>query len=203
MKKCAVCQKGKARRECLLKEGALICSRCCAELRGEPCGDCPHYADILRYQAERWREGSLPEGHFIAEINPDAQQGVDDALALAEKGRMDEATEDMERLVRDYPQCYDVYYGMGTLHGMQGHHEESILWFEKCMAIFPYFAEAHFNMGVAYQKSYQLEKAVRANRKAMDYGDPAEEYYGHAKSFLEDMAKMIRKNNGVDLDTYL
>ena len=203
MKKCVVCLKGKARRECLLKEGAKICSRCCAELRGDPCGDCPHYAEILRYQSERWREGSLPEGHFIAEINPDAQEGVDDALGLANKGRMAEAMEAMERLVRDYPRCYDVYYGMGTLRGMQGHHEESISWFEKCLAIFPYFAEAYYNLAVSYNQSYQISDAIIAYRKAVKYGEPTEEYYVKAKSVIEHMAKVILKNNGVDLDTYL
>ncbi len=204
MKKCIVCLEGKARRECLLREGSKICSRCCAELRGSSCGECPHYEEILRYEAERWRTtGSPPEGHFIAEIIPEVQEAVYDTLALAMEGKMAEAMPVMERLARNNPRSYDAHYGMGVLYGLQGRHNEAIECFRECLGIFPYFADAYYNLAVSYGQSYQIEKSARAYRKAVKYGDPSEEYYAAAKSALEHMAQVIQKNNGVDLDTYL
>ena len=203
MKKCVLCLKDKARRECHLKEGVKICSRCCAELRGEHCSDCSHYAETLRHQAERWREGSLPEGHFIAELNPEVQDAVYEALALGMDGEISEAMPIMKRLVRDYPRCYDVHYGMGLLHGFQGQREKSIECFLRCLKIFPYFAEAYYNLAVSYSQSYRITDAITAYRKAVKYGEPAEEYYVEAKSAIENAAQVILENNGVDLDTYL
>ncbi|MEN8255417.1 MAG: tetratricopeptide repeat protein [Verrucomicrobiota bacterium] len=202
-KKCPVCNQGKPRRDCHLKGDETICSRCCAEMRGNPCGDCPHYIEALRHEAERWRANNLPDGHFIAEINPEAQDAVDAALDLALDERFDEAFEDMEKLVGEYPRNHDVCYGMGTLYGMAGNHGESVEWFKKAVAILPYFPEAHFNMAVAYQKICQLGSMAEAFRKAVEYGDPEEEYYQSAKSQLEHMAKVIMENEGVDLDSYI
>ena len=98
-RKCPICQQQKARRQCHLKENAGICSRCCAELRGTHCGDCQHYAPTLRFQAERWNANSLPDEHFIAEINPEVNQAVDKALSLAQNNRHDEAMTAMRQLV--------------------------------------------------------------------------------------------------------
>lgn len=201
--KCTTCRQGKAKRECHLKGNSKICPRCCVEMRGDPCGDCPHYAETLRYESERWQAGNLPAGHFIAEINPEVDQAVDDALALVEKGMRTEAMAAMKELARDHADLYYVCYGMGTLYGLDGHHKESMEWLKKTVAILPYFPEAHFNMGVASQQLLNISGAVRAFRKAVEYGDPAEEYYGLARTFLDDMAETIRKNDGVDLDTYI
>ena len=146
---------------------------------------------------------NLPDGHFIAEINPVAQDAVDAALELALDERVEEAFKMMETLVGEYPRNHDVCYGMGTLHGLAGNHGESVFWFKKAVAILPYFPEAHFNMGVAYQKLYDLGSMLTAYRKAVEYGDPEEEYYRTAQSSLADMAKVIMKNDGVDIDSYI
>jgi len=202
-KKCPVCNQGKAKRDCHQKGNEYICSRCCAEMRGDFCGDCPHYAEALRHEADRWRANNLPDGHFIAEINPEAQDAVDAALELALEERVEEAFKMMEKLVGEYPRNHDVCYGMGTLHGLAGNHGESVFWFKKAVAILPYFPEAHFNMGVAYQKLCDLGNMLAAFRKAVEYGDPEEEYYRTAQSNLADMAEVIMKNDGVDLDSYI
>jgi tetratricopeptide (TPR) repeat protein len=201
--RCTCCQTGKAKRECRLKGNSNICPRCCAEMRGAPCGECPHYAEALRYQSGRWQAGNLPDEHFIAEINPEVQQAVDDALALADKGMKKDAMKAMNELARDNADIHDVCYGMGTLCAMGGNPWEAIEWLKKAVAILPYFPEAHLNMGVAYQQLLDVGKAIRAFRKAMEYGDPAEEFYGKARSFIDDMAEVIQQNDGVDLDTYV
>ena len=94
-------------------------------------------------------------------------------------------------------------YGIGTLHALKGDHKEAIRWFDKSIAIFPYFVEAHFNKALAHQKDLDVGNAIRAYRKVVEVGDPDDTPAKHARSFLDRMAETIRRNEGVDLDTYL
>ncbi|VGO16163.1 hypothetical protein PDESU_04753 [Pontiella desulfatans] len=201
--KCPICSKGKPRRECRLQENTPICSRCCAEIRGTHCEGCPHYAEVLRHQAERWNAGTLPDGHFIAEINPEVQDAVDSAFQLQQNGDLNGAMEAMEQLASEHPRNHDVCYGMGTLHAMNNNPAETVEWLKKAVEILPYFPEAYFNMAEAYRKLYSIGDMVRAHRKVVEYGDPGEEYYRSAKESLEHTAQVIQENNGIGLNAYL
>jgi tetratricopeptide (TPR) repeat protein len=201
MKKCPVCKTEKARRGCALKDGERICSRCCAEMRGTECGECPHYAEAIRHALQR--TAAPPKGHFIAEINPEVQEAVNDTLELAVQGKSQEAFKAMERLANEHPRNHDVCYGMGCIHAVSGKHTESIPWFEKALSIFPYMAEAHYNLGIAHQKTGRLGPMIQSLRKAVEYGDPQEEYYTTAKEQLELAKQVIGKTDGVDLDNYI
>jgi tetratricopeptide (TPR) repeat protein len=200
-KKCPICKTGKARRECNLKDGAVICSRCCAEVRGTECGECPYYEEAMLHAMQR--SAGLPNGHFIAEINPQVQEEVDGALELAVQGDMTEAFGVMNRLMDENPRNHDVCYGMGCLYAISGKNTEAISWFKKAISIFPYMGEAYYNLGIAYQKTYNLGRMITALRNAVKYGDPEQEYYQSARSQLENAKQVISQNGGVDLDRYV
>ncbi len=200
-KKCPVCQTGKARRDCRLKAGELICSRCCAEIRGPECGECPHYEEAMLHAMRR--ESEPPEGDYIIEVNPEVQEEVDGALELAQQGDITDAFLKMTRLADENPRNHDVCYGMGCLYGLSGENAKAIPWFEKALSIFPYMAEAHYNLGIAHQKTYNLGRMIKSLSKAVKYGDPQEEYYTAAKQQLENVKQIIGQNEGVDLDNYV
>jgi tetratricopeptide (TPR) repeat protein len=162
-----------------------------------------YYTAAQAYRAARSSPGSLPDGHFIAEINPEVERAVNEAAELAQRGKMDQARATMERLLREHPANHTVYFGMGVLHAIRGECRQSIPWFDKATAIFPYFVEAHFNKALAYQKELDIANAVRAYRKVVEVGDPKEPEVAKAKEFLKDIAAAILKNDGVDLDTYM
>ncbi len=200
---CPICGARKAKRRCKRRGMAEICPLCCAGQRDEACGDCTHRATAQRYHAERHASATLPDGHFIAEINPEVEHAVNEATELAQRGRMDQAQAAMERLLREHPANHSVLFGMGVLHVIRGDHRESIKWFDQATAIFPFFVEAHYNKVVACQKMLDVAGAIRASRRVVEVGDPKEPEVKQAKTFLEDVAATIRKNDGVDLDTYL
>ena len=200
---CPICGTRKAKRRCKRRVLAEICPLCCAGARDAECGGCAHYTAAQTHRAARSSLGALPDGHFITEINPEVERAVNEAAELAQRGKMDQARATMERLLREHPGNHTVHFGMGVLHAIRGEHRESIKWFDKATAIYPYFVEAHFNKAVAYQKELDVANAVRAYRKVVEVGDPKELEVKRAREFLANMAAAIGKDDGVDLDTYL
>lgn len=202
-KMCPICGNQKAKRRCKRQEMAEICPTCCAGQRDETCGDCVHRVTAQRYQAERHAPGTLPGGSFIAEINPEVEEAVNQAVELAQKGKIKPARAAMDRLLAEHPKNHIVFFGMGVLHVLQGEHKESITWFDKATVSYPYFMEAYYNKFVSCQKLLDVAGAIRASTKVVEVGDPNELEVKQAKAFLKDMADMIRKNEGIDLNTYI
>lgn len=200
---CPVCGKQKAQRRCLRHNMADICSLCCVAERDERCADCAYYTAAQQYRAARVAPAKRLERHFLAELNPEVERAVNDALELAQKGQIHQARETMLGLLHEHPQNHTVCYGLGTLHALNGEHQDAVQWFDKATAIYPYFIEAHFNKAVAYQKQVDVGNAIRAYRKVVEVGEPTDDVVRQAQSFLDDAAKVIRRNEGVDLETYL
>lgn len=175
-------------------------------MRDATCAGCSYYSAAQQYQADRSQRAShaaLPDGHFIAELNPQVEDAVDAAMELCEQGKTDAASAEVTRLLREHPGNHTVCYAMGVLHAVKGEHKDAIEWFDRAITIYPYFVEALFNRAVTYQKQLNLAEAVRAYRKVVELADPNGVPARQARSFLDDMAVAIRRNEGVDLDSYL
>lgn len=203
---CPLCNERKAQRRCFRHNDAVICSVCCAQTRDASCAGCSYYSASQQYQAERSQRPvlkALPEGHFIAEMNPAIDDAVDAAMELCEQGNMDAARQRMSSLVREHPRNHSVCFGMGVLHVLNKEHEEAISWFDKAIAIYPYFVEAHFNRAMAYKEQLKLAQAVYSFRKVLALGDPSDVSTQQAQSFIDTMTETILRYNDVDLDTYL
>ncbi|MCX6875620.1 MAG: tetratricopeptide repeat protein [Verrucomicrobia bacterium] len=207
MKKCPVCGNGKARRRCARHGDVEVCSQCCAAIRDADCGDCIHHAAARQHQATRSnravRSGVLPEGKFLIEINPAAEEAVDGALALAERGETKQAREILTRLQREYPRNHHVCFGMGILHVTQKELPQAIEWFDQAIAIFPYMIEAHFNKAVVYKDLMDIPNCVRAFRKVVELGARGDSEVNTAQSFLDGITASLRAQEGISLDTFL
>jgi tetratricopeptide (TPR) repeat protein len=180
-----------------------ICSLCCVAERDAGCAGCTYYTVAEQYRATRSAPAQRPQRHFLIEINPDVEQAVNDTLDLARKGQSQQAWEAMKGLLKKQPQNHLACYGMGTLHALEGNCQHAIRWFDKAIAIYPFFVEAHYNKAVAYQKQVDVGNAIRAYRKVVEIGDPTDDVVRQAQTFLDSSAVVIRQNEGVDLDTYL
>lgn len=201
--KCPLCENRKAQRLCTRQDAELICSVCCAEMRGPECGDCRHYAESQKYRAARTTPKSLRDGHFLAEFNPDVDQKVQAALQLVRKGAFDKALPMLTKLRREHSRNHTVCFAMGTLHAMKGEDDKAMPFFDKAIEIFPYMSEAHFNRAVIFKNRCDLKNAVRAFEKVVEIGPEDDPDVRKARSFIGDMAKEVRKHEGVDLAVYL
>lgn len=175
-------------------------------MRNTTCAGCSYYSAAQQYQADRSQRTShpaLPDGHFIAELNPQVEDAVDAAMELCEQGKTDAAAAEVIRLLRAHPANHSVCYAMGVIHAVKGEHRDAIEWFDKAISIYPFFVEALFNKAVSHQRQLNLAEAVHAYRKVLEFTDPNGVPARRARLFLDDMAVAIRRNDGVDLDSYL
>jgi tetratricopeptide (TPR) repeat protein len=203
-KKCPICEERRGKRRCLLRDMAEICSYCCVEIRGEEtCRECEHFIAALKNESKRGNRSGDSKRHFLFELNPEVEETVDALLQRAEEGETDQTLSELYELWREHPQNHVVCYAIGTVHGLREETSEAIEWFDKAIAINPFLIEAHFNKGVAFQKQLEVASSVRAFRKVLELGDPADPVYRQARSQVDGIARVIRKTEDVDLDTYL
>ena len=202
--KCPNCGAGKARRLCARAGHVEICSACCASLRDEDCGECVHYAASLQYEETRGSSAAGLSGqHFMMELNDEVQEIVNEALENAQRGRLQSATDTLTALLPDHPRHHDVPYGIGVVHALKGEYEESVAWFDRAIRIYSHSIEAHYNKAVSYQKLLDLPNCIRAYQKVVAIGPASDPEVAKARSFVEDAASSIRRNEGVSLDAYL
>lgn len=175
-------------------------------MRNELCVGCSYYSAAQQYHAERHQRATHttpPDGHFVVKLDPKVEAAVDSALELCEQGKTAAAWTQIAQLLREHPDNHLVCYAVGVLHALKAEHQDAIKWFEKAVAIYPYFVEAHFNRAMSYKKQFNIAQAVYAFRKVVEFGDPNDVPAQQARSFLDDIAAAIRHNEGVDLDSYI
>ena len=200
-KKCVICEKNRAKRICGLHDNKMVCSLCCAEIRNSACEDCKYYRTAKKYFSSKTKQPVVKP--FVAEINEEVENAVDQALGLVEKGDIKKGRAIITDLIKDYPRNHMVHFGMGVIHAFSGENDEAIKCFDKAIDIFPYLIEAHFNKGVAYKKKLDVANTIKAFKEVIAIGSPEDSMVKQAKDFIEGMEENVLETNGVDLETYL
>ncbi len=198
--KCIECNRTKGKRICPLKADALICPRCCATIRGLECLGCSHFESAMVYAAQN-RSGGQGFPHI--ERNLETEHAIDIALDMLENEQLVEAETLMNDLYARDPDSYLVLYVMGTLLSMQGRPDEGIRFLKQSIEKFPYFAEAHFNLGVNFKNLFDMSNTFKSMRRVVELANPDQDIHGQAKSILKAIAESVRRNDQVDMDTYL
>lgn len=139
----------------------------------------------------------------MMEVNDEVSDAVNGALESAQRGRFQFAMDTLTDLLPEHPLHHDVPYGIGVLHALKGEFEESIRWFDKAIAIYPYRIESNYNKAVSHQKLLDIPNCVRSYRKVMEIGPSDDPEVAQARSFIEALAAGIQRNEGIGLDAYL
>jgi len=199
--KCIICSKVKGQRRCIINQEVLICSQCCAAIRNPDCANCSHYIQSERYAVEKSKKAGFK--HFIALIDPEVDKAVDRALAFVENGNILKGEELLGALLKEHPDLYIVHYGMGTVLAMKGKYKESIVFFDKCLDIFPYFAEAWFNKGNSHKNLLDMKGALTSFQKVTEWGDQDADFVKSARDLLHVLETSVSRDTGLSLDLYI
>jgi tetratricopeptide (TPR) repeat protein len=184
-----------------MRDNKTICSLCCAKIRGPDCGDCPHYAAAHRYAESKTRRSSTKT--FIAEIVPEVEDAAERAFALMEEGRIGEAEAIIADLEKGARRNHTVCYARGLIHVLKEEYRAAIDCFDKAIAIFPYYIEAHFNKAMACKVTRDLVTMVKEFREVIAISDPGHELVREARKNIDSLAQSIRKVEGIDLDAFM
>lgn len=199
--KCPVCNKVKGKRGCRLHEMKTVCPRCCADIRNADCEPCSYYSAAEQYHAEKYQKSGGRS--FVVEIDEKIVKQVDQALADIEKKRFAEAESSLTLLLKAHPDNHYVNYGMGAFYAFKGENKKGIHHFKKAVEGFPYFVEAHYNLGIAYYKDVNIANFVNSFQEVVRLGDPDDFIVSEAKKLLASTERMVRDVNGTDLDTFI
>jgi Tfp pilus assembly protein PilF len=95
------------------------------------------------------------------------QTEINSVIALYSNGKIQEALDTVETLIKDYPVEPLLFNISGACYKAIGQVDAAVKCYEKALAIKPDFAEAHNNLGVTIQDLGQLNTAVRSFEKAL------------------------------------
>jgi tetratricopeptide (TPR) repeat protein len=179
----------------------MICPLCCAGIRKAGCAPCSFYHTAENYHAEKYQKSGGRS--FKVELDQTIENLVDKALGQIEKKHFDRAEESLMGLQQSHPDNHYVNYGMGVLYAFKGENKKAIDHFKKSIEIFPYFVEAHYNLGIAYHKEVNISNMVRSFRNVLRMCAPDDICYSEAKRLLASIEQMIREVNGTDMDTFI
>ena len=199
--KCIICLNAKGKRVCKINDNSIICPICCAKIRTSNCDGCIHYTKAEKYAKEKSLKQKSQK--FIMTIDYEIDKKMDIALAMVEKGDIQSGESIISALLNDHSHVDMVQYGMGVVCSMKKQYGKAITYFDKAIKINPYFVEAWFNKGAAHQKRLELGDTIKAYQKVIEFGDPSEHFVVHAKGFIVDLAKNIKKSIGLTMNDYL
>lgn len=93
------------------------------------------------------------------EIHP-SQANLDEVMGFYSSGQIKEALISVEALIQKFPNEHLLFNICGACHSEIGTIESAIENFKKALSIKIDYAEAQYNLGVAYQKINQLDNAA-------------------------------------------
>jgi len=201
MSTCKICNKSKGKRSCFVNGDELICPVCCANTRNSDCFGCDFYK-----QAEKFEETKKEKKEaktFVAELNDTLDHQVDDILALVEEGRFEDAEPKMKALHQRNPNYHSTNYGMGVVYLFQNNEDLALPYFERAVKILPIFADAWYNIAIIHKNRGDIVEMIKALNMHQQYAEKGTREEKVAHKLLSDLSKGIKKNEGVDIDTYV
>ena len=109
------------------------------------------------------------------------------AFFLAAMGRSAEALVEISRAQELDPLSVLVTVGMGRILDFAGRHEDAIREYHRAIETDGHFAEAHFDLAMAYRHEHLYKKAVESSRKAVEIAGGSPGYYadlGHTYGLM-------------------
>ncbi len=101
---------------------------------------------------------------------------MDDALILAESGKIRQAERLIIPLYEQNPDLHVTNYGMGVLLMLRKRREEAIPFFDQAVKIYPYLVEGWYNKANCHLLLKQIEPMIKSFQQVVKLADPAEEF---------------------------
>lgn len=202
MTKCSICNHSKGKRICTVRDNSLICPVCCSNIRTADCNFCNHYKTSKEFQIQKSQKAPK-EKHFIAEINPEVEAELNEAMGFAEGGDLSKADALINELYQKHPQNHQVHFGRGVINFKKKNIATAIQNFKKAVDIFPYFVEGHNNLAVAYGQVHDILNMIRSYQNVVHYGSSDPDLVKNAMKILNNFESNTFDFYKIDTKTFL
>lgn len=108
-KKCIICVQAKGKRTCIQYDKAMVCPKCCAQLRNPSCESCSYYKIAQKYEVDKFRKSG--DKSFVIELNeevdiPNMVKYMDQAIRMSDPETVihqqaKNLLDDVENIIRD------------------------------------------------------------------------------------------------------
>jgi len=112
------------------------------------------------------------------------------AIALQEKGQLDEAITHYQKAIELNPSLASAYCNLGTALRKKGQLDEAITHYQKALELNPSFASAYYNLGVALLKKEQLDEAITHCLKALELKPSFAQAYCNLGGALQEKGQL-------------
>jgi tetratricopeptide (TPR) repeat protein len=166
-------------------------------MRSDACGGCVHYrAD------DKNRPDQKQDIKFTILLDPELNDECDAALALIESGNLAQGEARIQVLFRRRPDYFMVQYAMGVCCVHRDNFREAAEYFRRAVEIFPYFLEAHFNLGMVCLKLLEIPGMIASFREVVRVGGN-NKLVAEAKKRIDSLEQHVREHHGISLDAFL
>jgi tetratricopeptide (TPR) repeat protein len=122
-------------------------------------------------------------------LNP-PEEVVKQLISLYNKGSISAVVEQAQAITKQYPDAFIVWNILGASAAQIEMLDLAITAFQKVISLKPNFADAYYNMGVAFKDQGKMEESIKAYNKALSLKpDYADAYYNMA-DILKDQDKL-------------
>ena len=73
-KKCIICDQNKGKRSCIQYDKAMVCPKCCAQIRNPSCATCSYYKTAEKYAEDKFRKSGGKS--FVIELNEEVDTKI-------------------------------------------------------------------------------------------------------------------------------
>ena len=118
------------------------------------------------------------------------QDQIKPIIELFFSGKVQEALNDVEALINDYPNEPLLFNICGVFYKEIGQLDDAIKRFEKALAINPDYAEAHNNLGVTLQNLGLMDEAVKSYEKAIAFKPDYAEGHNNLGNIFKELEQL-------------
>jgi tetratricopeptide (TPR) repeat protein len=197
---CQTCGK-KAKRTCIAKDGVEICFTCCAATRGAGCVACVYYSPVHDSRRDKNKHGS--KHTYAGQVKPALEETLRNALKMIDNDQIVQAQTLLDTAAAADSSYYLLEYARGMIFLKQSQWDEGITCLDRALEKHPYFTEAEFNKGLAFGRKNDIPNMIRCFQVVLEMGARSDDLVLWARKHLRDLERVIRKSDGIDLDTFI
>ena len=119
-----------------------------------------------------------------------SQTEINSVIALYSNGKIQEALNTVEALIKDYPNEPLLFNISGACYASLGQFDRAVRFYNQALLIKPDYAQAHYNLAGTLQELGQLDAAVKSYEKSLAINPDYAEAHNNLGNVLKDLEQL-------------